>query len=299
MLPLLVALCACVRELPRDSPFVPSSCEGPPPSWHTVHRVEEALREDTVWLANEGEAPRAVVLVLHGLNLRPSAMNAVAHVLTEHGTRVLRLTLPSAMRERWLASVQQGICVGAQEAQRLGVPLHVVAYSLGALVFVDLLQAQPTLAPRLARVVLLAPAVTPRWYVRLAPMLAWMVGPEYEVPSWSPVAYRRAAGTSVAAYQGVAAAASALWHRSGASINLPTLVMMHPDDEVVSYRALRDFIDAQRLDAWTLVPVTPSEQSAHRRYRHLIIDAHSVGEASWRDITSAMLRHLDLARAAP
>ncbi|NBC30858.1 MAG: hypothetical protein GVY29_12810, partial [Spirochaetes bacterium] len=140
--------------------------------------------------------PRAVVLVVHGLNLHPDRMTPVCTLLQSLGCRVVRMALAghrgdySALkdvtRESWLEDYRAAAGFLAGAAQDGGspeeLPVGFLGQSLGALTFCDFLLTEPLQAgggprapdgPRAAvRALFLAPAIALRPSAQLLRPLA-------------------------------------------------------------------------------------------------------------------------------
>jgi alpha-beta hydrolase superfamily lysophospholipase len=254
---------------------------------------------------------RAVALVAHGLNVKPVRMAPLAHCLTAHGIETLNITLhghganyvrrpgaqPDAARleslrqvsyQLWRDELYAAYKIGALRAAQLGpVPVYLVAYSLGGLIGCDLFAGTPDV--NFDKMVLFAPAlqIQPLSYV-LWPLLR---APRTIIRSFSPQGYRSNRGTSMAAYGALYTAAAHLGRAAGAKLNVPTLVFLDKQDELVSYGATARFLAERRLTNWRLYPVV-KDSTAEQRYHHLLIDASSVGQATWDKIAAATIAHL-------
>ena len=161
--------------------------------------------EESQWfLAKSNKAP-AVVLLIHGLNQRPSSWTQLIEELNDLGLHVYRLSLkghrglPSRDMEEvssdiWLNEFHEGY---AQTHKRFpGLPLYLVAYSMGALIaMTGQLQAGKSL---FARQLLLAPALSIRPYTKLILQFTRFF-------SWFP---SRASGHYVANAEGTSASAT-------------------------------------------------------------------------------------------
>jgi alpha-beta hydrolase superfamily lysophospholipase len=165
--------------------------------------------------------------------------------------------------------------------------VYLVAYSLGGLIGCDLIAGTPDV--NFDKMVLFAPAlkIQPLSYI-LWPLLD---APRTIIRSVAPEAYRSNRGTSMAAYGALYTAAAHLGRTVGAKLNVPTLVFLDKQDELVSYRATARFLSEAGLTNWRLYPVA-KDSTAEQRYHHLLIDASSVGQATWDKIAAATIAHL-------
>jgi hypothetical protein len=69
-------------------------------------------------------------------------------------------------------------------------------------------------------------------------------------------------------------------------------VFIDPEDEIVSYRRLRQMVQDENLDQWQFYIVKKQSSQRPARIHHLIIDEPSTGEAVWKDMIEAMVNHL-------
>lgn len=261
--------------------------------------------------AGPPRAARAVALVVHGLNVNPKMMAAIVACLSAGGIEAISLALhghgPNYLRrpdmaetearleslrrvtyQLWHDEVLAAYRIVAQRAAQLeGAPVYLVAYSLGGLMACDLFAATPGV--EFARMVLFAPALRIR---PLSYLLAPFQGaPRTIIPSFSPKSYRANRGTSLAAYAALYAAAANLARHASSKINVPTLVFLDPQDELVSYAGTSRFLRDASLTNWRLCPVE-KDSTAEQRYHHLLIDAASVGQDRWRAMSAAVSAHL-------
>jgi alpha-beta hydrolase superfamily lysophospholipase len=253
----------------------------------------------------------AVALVVHGLNVAPAKMAAITSCLVENGIEAFSLALHGhganytprqglsegaarleSLRQvtyrLWYDEVLAAHAVVAQRAAQLGdVPVHLVAYSLGGLVACDVFASAPRV--RFARMVLFAPALRIR-------MMSYLLRPlasrsRFVFPSFSPREYRANPGTALAAYAALYTAAAHLAEHTSDKINVPALVLLDPQDELVSYRGTSRYLHAAGLTNWRLLKVR-KDPTARQRYHHLVIDAVAVGDACWRELAAAVAAHL-------
>ena len=177
-------------------------------------------------------------------------------------------------------------------AEQQHLPLFLAAFSLGGLVACDLLASAPDV--RFDRIVLWAPALTPRrWTWFLRPLAPW---PHLRIPSLAPPDYRANRRTTLAAYTALYATVDHLAHACGVRLNVPTLIFVDPDDELVSYTGLQQMIAKKGLQAWSIHPVRKSGRAAQAHYHHLIVDAQTAGYTTWDEM--AKLCHLHLTGSA-
>jgi pimeloyl-ACP methyl ester carboxylesterase len=261
--------------------------------------AEEALGRR--WLSRE--QPRAVVVLVHGLNLDPAAMTDIAAALYTSGMDVLSVSLSGHAREipedgrllqfqeadfsSWQRDVRDAVAVAHDRAARFDIPLHLVGFSLGGLLSADYLLHGDGI--EISRMVLFAPAISLKWSSYL--LYPMQVLPGVFLPSVAPQAYRANDFAPVSAYLALYEGVRQFNEAAGQQLNIPTLVFMHPRDELVSASRIRDFIQTHALSEWRYVEVRKSDGAANV-LDHLIISEDSVGTDAWRLISRQMLDFL-------
>lgn len=261
------------------------------------------------WRAAGGPL-RGIALVVHGLNQRPQCMAPLIDLLAERGIGCLGLVLAGhgdnyirnpglSLAAARLASFQRvgpGLWQGAAAAayalartvsERAGVPLYLAAYSLGGLVVCDLMAHDDTV--HFDRMVLLAPALAIRPWTRALRLLAgW---PRWVFPSFAPPTCRaNLRGTPIAAYNAVFALVAHFGAHAGARLDVPTLLLVDPADEMVSAPGLTGLIAAKCWRQWRIEPVYKTPP-ALGQYHHLLVGQQAVGDATWARMAGMIAGH--------
>lgn len=270
-----------------------------------MHMIFEVMRD--------GSAPevQGVALVIHGLNLKPERLRplidelrrrrigAVLCSLQGHGEnyRPLAGYTPEEARlaafrqvsyAGWRGEIEAAYATAATYAAAHNAPLFLVAFSMGALLGCELLATAPTV--RFDRMVLLAPALALRLHSHLPALLArW---PRIAIRSFAPRYYRANPATPIAAYQALRTALHTLQRQRNPVLNVPTLVLIDPGDELVSATGIRRFIRQNELSRWRLHPICKQPTRPDATFHHLIIDAESVGPATWQTMLTQIEEHL-------
>ncbi len=254
---------------------------------------------NTVWFTPQKEPVKAVAIVVHGLNLKPERMDQIATLLKDNQIETLRLTLTGhgatpddfgeISRSQWLKDTQKAYNKARKRADILKVPLYFVGFSLGALVNMDLMAHNPKV--KYDRVVLFAPAIRLRIYTWAVKVL-YLFGNDFITHSIAPDGYRAHKGVCVAALRALFDSIEALQRSSIQHTNIPTLVMVHILDELVSKRGIRAMCKQHRLHNWQIISLGSLKPMTGPKYHHLIIDENSVGSLRWKKITTTMLDFL-------
>lgn len=243
------------------------------------------------------QKPTAVVLVVHGLNLKPLKMMPLIQQMRDSGARVVLVGLAGhegsfrafqkVSRETWLKDLLRGYCRAKSLAETQQVPLYFLGYSLGALLGVDLQVQHPEI--HFQRTVLLAPPLEIRDAEILIPLLK-ALGPEAEIPSANHKEYRANFATTGAAYLALLDSREHWLVGDKQSIfKTPTLLFVDPRDELVSDKGLMLWVE--QAPPWRLVRLPQAESEIHPAYHHLIIDERSLGKDTWQQVQAQIRQH--------
>jgi pimeloyl-ACP methyl ester carboxylesterase len=253
--------------------------------------------------------PRGAALVVHGLNASPASMNGLIAVLNNEGIDVVRVDLeghgsnPARQRrrvsrlaapesvtvERWRQEVSCGYALARRLADAVGGPLVFVGASLGGLLGVDLLEHGPD-SVSIDRMILFAPALRVRPVTRLIRLLSF--APTLGIPSLAPDNLRANDVTPVAAFLAVFELIDGLEEVRRQRLDVPTIVLLDDEDELVDDAALRAFRDANGLRRWRGLKVRKSTGAAAGGFHHWITDERAVGSATWLQIRRAIRDHV-------
>lgn len=247
------------------------------------------------WFGIEEGRCRGGVLLAHGLNMDPQSWREMIAFLNRLDFSVYRLELKGhrgltfedmldVSAKQWLDQFCSAI--DFMIAHLPGVPLHLVGYSLGGLLGIAAqLQRRESC---FERQVLLAPALALKLYTWLAIPLTRVVP---FLISRSPNGYvANTRGASSAAYRALFDLKHDIRYAVNEEIslvNLPTLVLMRPSDELISYRGIKKLIQCRKLDKWQLADLPKKKRTYGKiSFQHLIVDEKSVGELAWRQMTT-------------
>jgi len=254
-----------------------------------------------VWFKALGQ-PKAVVLVAHGLNLKPEKMDTLAGLLRDAGADVLRITLSghegdmaafkNVNSEIWERDFNSSYAEALTRSRQLKVPLYFLGFSLGALVGVRSMIEENS-STKFDRMVLLAPAISLKTATKLLHPLK-LLGRGFCIPSANLPEYRVHRCTPMGAYGALLDCASDVNDSDSQAENIPTLIMMDPKDEMVSLESLKKFATKKKLTNWNFVEFTSSQTLLPKKFHHLIVDEAGAGHAEWKVIIENLLRHFSL-----
>ncbi|MFC1812034.1 alpha/beta fold hydrolase [Thermodesulfobacteriota bacterium] len=261
--------------------------------------------------AETSQKINGVALVVHGLNLKPDKMEPIIAQLTNAGIDVLNLSLrghgrnyshgrnktrrkariesfKTVSHSLWMDETRQAYHQARRQSDQQGAPLFFIGYSLGGLMGADLLASYTDV--RFDRMVLFAPALS--LYATHFFMKLLSPFPRIVIPNPLIKTYRANYGTPVAAYTSLFEALDHFKKNASPRLNIPILVFIDRQDELVSYRGLKRFIEKERLDQWRFHPIQKGKNGVEEKMRHLIIDEPSMGKETWHEMGRAMMKHL-------
>ncbi len=255
------------------------------------------------------DTPIAVVVVTHGLNLNPDAMNDIEVTLHEAGMDVLALSLTGhensleddirlarfrqADFQVWQQDMDLAVAQAALRAADQQVPLYLLGFSMGGLLSADHVNRHPD--STVERLVLLAPALSLRWTSYL--LMPLSVLPNFFLPSVAPDAYRANNYAPVSAYESLYSGLGRFSEQVEPSrINIPTLVMIDQSDELISPDGVQSFIAEFGLDNWRYTLINKSEGAAPV-LSHLIVSRHALGDEAWSEVADTVLAFLNAGAA--
>lgn len=239
------------------------------PEKHTIQ-----LRESPATAESEGV--RGVVLYVHGLNNNNLIFNSIADELKAQGFHAVFLSLSGHSgrpEDKFCATADlfQQDFIGAYRyitSAYPGMPLSIVAYSLGGVVVTAGLRDVP--AKAIQRLVLLAPALSVRPYtqvVRLTFPFAWL---GTSLPSMAPEEYSAYASTAIRSYQALFDIRNRAHSYLDSKAKLPpTYIVVHKNDELVSPLGLRALVADTELTNWEVAVVTYKKINPDLNYHHI------------------------------
>ena len=251
---------------------------------------------NNIWFLAEN--PRATFLVVHGLNLRPETMNPLCEFLNSCGFHVLRAGLTAhdgGVEEKHLSSFatwRQEVSAAYQEMQARFPEYDrgILGYSLGGTLTIDLLYGSSDINPR--ALILLAPAVCIQPYFNLARPLLFLRHFRCSLISLIPKPYYAQRFTPVSMYAAALQAFDSVRAISDLPGRTQALVLCSPNDGLVDFSALKNWIARNKLVNWK-VAALETAAAGFRNFNHLIIDQNGMGDTSWRKMTKIMREYLD------
>jgi len=264
------------------------------------------------WFKTEAsDKTNGVALVIHGLNLRPDKMKSIIALLTNSGIDVLNLSLRGHGRnyshegkiaeskariesfktvsyELWIDETRRAYQHARKWSDEKNVSLFFIGFSLGGLIGADLLASYPDV--RFDKMVLLAPAFKLHGINYIVKLLSPF--PRLVVPSFSSAFYRMNNGTPMAAYNTLFETLRHFYKHMGPKLNIPTIIFIDKQDELVSYQGLKRMVEKEKLRQWKFHLVQKEKTGVKVKMKHIIIDEQSVGKNIWNEIRITIIKHL-------
>ena len=251
-----------------------------------------------------------VALVIHGLNGRPQKMESIIAEMTSAGIDCLNLSLrghgenysrldrtdsaearletfKTVSYQLWRAEIYHAYQQVKIKGNRHKTCVFLIGFSMGGLLGVDLFTSNPYV--KFDKMVLFAPALKMHNRNYLLKTISPFSG--LVVPSFAPDAYLANKGTPVAAYNALFEAAEHFEKNLDPQINVPTIIFIDRQDELISFSGLKAMIQEQELDQWKLHPVEKDRTATEIEMYHLIIDEASVGKQTWKEIVDTTITH--------
>ena len=251
-----------------------------------------------------------VALVIHGLNSRPDKMESIIARMNEVGVDCLNLSLrghgenysdlshaesadarmetfKSVTYPMWKTEAYQAYQRVERISKLYATPLFFVGFSMGGLLGVDLLSSNPTV--QFDKMVLFAPAI--KMHKRNSLLKILSPFPRIVVPSIAHKSYLTNDGTSIAAYNALFEMYAHLENNLDSKINIPTVVFIDEQDELISFSGLQNMVRDQNLDQWKIHPVKKDKTATEVKMHHLIIDEASVGNNMWQEMVDITITH--------
>jgi esterase/lipase len=264
------------------------------------------------WYKRKNSAKlNGVALVIHGLNGRPDKMESIIAEMTAAGIDCLNLSLrghgenysqldntdsaearmqtfKSVSYRLWRTEIYQAYQQVKIKSNRYRTCVFFVGFSIGGLLGVDLFTSNPYV--KFDKMVLFAPAL--KMHNRNYLLKTISPFPGLVVPSFAPDSYLANKGTPMAAYNALFEASKHFEKNLDPKINVPTVIFIDKQDELISFSRLKSMIQKQNLDQWKLHPVKKDQTATEIEMHHIIIDEASVGKQMWKEIVDTTITHL-------
>ena len=112
------------------------------------------------------------------------------------------------------------------------------------------------------------------------------------IRSYTPKAYRVNDALPLNIYQLLFNEEKQFLKADAGVLNIPTLVLIDPKDELISYKKLHRLISRFRLQNWQLMVLKHKGKDRFSKYHHQIIDEQTMGKENWEMATGKMAEFL-------
>jgi esterase/lipase len=255
---------------------------------------------ESVEYYNTTSPKKGVTLVVHGLNVKPSAMLDLIGWLNEQGSDACLLKLSGhyanssdawAMpRDTWQTEMKYAYDIGRKIASANGVPLFFLGFSLGGLLGPAILSAGNGIY-QFDKQLLFAPAIGLRTRSYLV-KLSFFFNEKNRLPSFTPEPYRANNKLPILFYKIMFREERLLKKNLFKHVNIPTMVFIDPSDELISYRKLQKLSQKFKLTNFRMVTLDKDLAGRETKYHHLIISERTMGRKNWELVTGEMSRFL-------
>ena len=231
----------------------------------------------------------SAALLVHGQNQRPKTLEPILAFYHDHSISTCLVALTGhrghgpesdkVSRKQYLVDVETGYRVLKENFPN--GPITGWGYSHGALLLVDLLNSRHDI--ELQNLILMAPALATRysgWLVRLAGRLLG----NFHYPSGIPTEYRANAFMTLKPAVALFDSLESVREPNVKSLNLPTQVIVDPEDELLHVPEIEGYIRRHSLTNWTVTKVSAEKSQVKGKPHHLIIGEKAVGSAEWERI---------------
>src|SRR5690606_26475982 len=201
--------------------------------------------------------------------------------LTGHGEDAHLLA--SVQKEKWEEDVREGYQLLAANY----ASIYLVGYSIGAALGLNILSDDV----KFEKMILMAPAIAPRSYVKLLRYLT-PIFPKFPLYSIAPNGYHANPYLPLKIYGILYELHSSLTNRKFAHANVPTIVVMDEKDETMDLQDIKKMIGRYGLNQWKLILLDSKLCVEHVKFHHLIVDEKAMGKKNWGLFVKATKRLL-------
>ena len=275
--------------------------------------AEEAKNGSVRWFNRQSNTVlKGVALVIHGLNGRPDKMEAIISALNNSGIDCLNLSLrghgtnftpindtdneaarmaafKSVSYPLWKTEAYSAYQMVKRRSNLYEKPIFLIGFSMGGLLGIDMMASNPNVT--FDKMVLFAPAIALQQRNFLIQIFSPF--PSLVIPSAGDKSYRANDGTPMAAYNALFDMYAHFEdHLYPKKINIPAVVFIDAEDELVSYDSLQEMIQDHHLDQWQIYAVKKDETATEVDMHHPILDAAAVGKHMWQEMVQVTTTHL-------
>jgi esterase/lipase len=269
---------------------------------------DDAFSEDTQFYETRVENIKGIALVVHGLNVKPSKMGTpsacgtLVKYFLDNGFHVLRVTLSghngdiSGMKniaaEKWLSDAYNAYSfLALQDGQKNNLPVVLVGFSLGALVYEQLMNTNSDVV--FQKAILFSPALAIKETAKNILLLDVFLKDDSIINSRSPADYRAQKGCSLSAYKALFNLEKSIYDFQFANNNIDTLIFVDKKDELLDIKKLTSYKNKFKLTKWNIIEIEGAKGNVKPAFHHLLIDKYAVGVEGWNILTDEMRKFIE------
>jgi len=247
---------------------------------------------------------KAITLVVHGLNMKPTGMLAITQWLNEQGSDVYLVKLSGHHEDSihikhitstlWEEEMLHAYSIAKEAVIKSGVPLFFVGYSLGALLGQALILSLKE-DNIFDKQILIAPATAVRNRSYTLKVFSY-IHKRIMLPSFTPSPYRANNFLPFTAFEVLFRNERKLIEARYETLNIPTLIFIDPKDELISYKKLIDYTRRFELTNYEIVVLDSNLRVRQSLYHHLIVSEETMGKENWEMVTGRMTAFLFTAK---
>ena len=232
---------------------------------------------------------KALTIAAPGLNMKPAAFLEIVNFLTQKGSDVILVhltghrndsqNLSEISRQAWLSDLLEAYGHAEALIKNSPRPIYFIGFSLGALVNLDMMSHYPGIV-HYDKMVLLAPANALRRRSHLIKFF-FPLGRKFGIPSRQPKEYRCRDKIPVQAYKVLFEMKKSIENQNYLNLNIPTMVVIDENDELISLGNLKMIINKYQLTHWDVCTLDSRYVGKDSGYHHLIIDENTMGTENW------------------
>jgi esterase/lipase len=272
-------------------------------------KEEKSFDELPHYWKTSAKNQKGVIVVAHGLNVKPSKMGSpetagtLVKFLLDSGYNVYRVTLTGhagsietmqkVTESDWFSDAYSQYCEARIAAERANLPLYLLGFSLGALVFENLMNENTAIPLQFEKAILFSPAIAIKTTAKTILMLHPVTNDSSIINSVSPEEYRAQRGASMGAYKIVFNMEEKLCDAAFVKNNIDTIIFIDKSDEMINIGTLRNRIKQYKLTRWNVLEISNSGAVIKPQYHHLLIDNRCVSASTWQYITNSIIDFLE------
>ncbi|GAA4822287.1 alpha/beta hydrolase [Algivirga pacifica] len=253
----------------------------------------------------QNSVPKAIIVLVHGLNNRPANMEPLGRQFLMSQCHVVMVSLKGheegsnfeqtkdVQVEDWLSDLTEGLETAKQLRGKSNLPIHFVGFSLGALTYLCMQSLLPQGITYVDRVVLMAPAAFTYIQSGMFRPLA-SLPMQMPIPSFAPSHLKVHDVLPLQFYKNLFRMQEIIREKQFRRCNLPCLLIMNPKDELISLRQLQMDMKKYRLSEWEVHKVSVEEKIGRRKWQHLIALRESLGGKEYYGMIDKMQIFLNL-----